>query len=135
MTLRELSQLYWLTKEIERDEERLKQLRSERGVQATRITQVPRSPNPANQIEESFSRIEAIEQAIREKQTKCIKERLALELYIRNIPDSLTRQIFTLRFVDFLSWAEVAARIGGGNTTAAVKKRVYRYLAEDREEE
>lgn len=132
MTLRELSQLYWLTKEIERDEARLEQFRSERGVQAARITQLPRSPNSTNQVEESFSRIEAIEQVIREKQHRCIEERLKLELYINAIPDSLTRQIFTLRFAGFLSWPEVAAQIGGGNTTEAVKKRVYRYLSEDR---
>ena len=132
MTLKELSQLYWLEKEIELDEARLEQLRSERGVQAARITQLPRSPNSVSRVEESFSRIEEIEQIIREKRIRCIEERLRLEMYIQGIPDSLTRQIFTLRFVDFLSWTEVAARIGGGNTTAAVKKRVYRYLAEDR---
>jgi len=39
-----------------------------------------------------------------------------LERYIAGIDDSLIQQIFTLRFINRLSWQQVANRIGGGNT-------------------
>lgn len=50
-----------------------------------------------------------------------------LERYISEISDSLMRQIFTYRFVNGLSWDQVAAKIGG-NTGGSVKKMCYRYL-------
>lgn len=62
------------------------------------------------------------------KQQQCIHERNRLERYIADIPDSLTRQIFTLRFINGLTWYQVAMYIGGGNTEASVKMTCYRYL-------
>jgi len=48
--------------------------------------------------------------------------------YIAKIDDALTRQIFSLRYIDQLSWSHVAQRIGGGNTAESVRKRHNRYL-------
>lgn len=48
--------------------------------------------------------------------------------YIENIDDSLVRQIITLRYVNGLSWAGVAAHIGGGNTPDSVRKVAERFL-------
>ena len=62
------------------------------------------------------------------KQQQCIYERNRLERYISSIPDSLTRQIFTYRFVNGLNWHQTAMHVGGGNTDESVRKRVYRYL-------
>lgn len=48
--------------------------------------------------------------------------------YIAKIDDALTRQIFTLRYIEQLSWRQVAQRVGGGNTLESVRKRHTRYL-------
>ena len=48
--------------------------------------------------------------------------------FIKNIPDSHTRRVFTLRFVDGLRWQDVAEKIGGGNTESGVKKIFERYM-------
>lgn len=48
--------------------------------------------------------------------------------YIARIDDALTRRIFELRYIDGLSWAQVAKSVGGGNTAEAVRKRHNRYL-------
>ena len=48
--------------------------------------------------------------------------------YIAKIDDALTRRIFELRYIDGCSWAQVARRIGGGNTAESVRKRHNRYI-------
>jgi DNA-directed RNA polymerase specialized sigma24 family protein len=104
MTLKELSQLYYLNREIEMDRRRLEELRSK--------AESPQSP--------------ALEATIKAKQERCIQERDRLERFISSIDDNLTRQIFTMRCACGLSWAEIAAKVGGGNTTQGVMRRIYR---------
>lgn len=48
--------------------------------------------------------------------------------YIDNINDSLIRQIITLRYVNGLTWEQVAASIGGNNTADSVRKMAERFL-------
>lgn len=48
--------------------------------------------------------------------------------YIENIDDSLIRQIITLRYVNGLSWNQVAVSIGGNNTADSVRKVAERFL-------
>ena len=48
--------------------------------------------------------------------------------YIARIDDALTRRIFELRYIDGLSWAQVAKRVGGGNSVEGVRQRHNRYL-------
>jgi DNA-directed RNA polymerase specialized sigma24 family protein len=104
MTLKELSHLYYLNREIERDRQCLEELRSK-----------AESPQSLT--------LEAI---IKAKQEKCIHERDRLERFISGIDDSLTRQIFTMRYANSLSWAEIAAKVGGGNKPNSVRRRIYR---------
>lgn len=51
-----------------------------------------------------------------------------LTAYIDGIEDALTRKIFIARYVDRCSWAQVAQRVGGGNTENGVRVRHNRYL-------
>lgn len=55
-----------------------------------------------------------------------------LSRYIASVGDSLTRQILALRYIDGLSWLQVANRIGGGNTADSVKKQCYRFLEKEK---
>jgi len=49
--------------------------------------------------------------------------------YIGSIEDSLMRQILTLRYINGLTWEQVAAHIGGNNTADSVRKAAERFLA------
>ena len=51
-----------------------------------------------------------------------------LEGWLANIPDSYTREIFTLSYVEGLAWKEVAVHMGGGNTSAGLRMAASRYL-------
>lgn len=107
MTVWQLSQLYFLRREIAGDERRLANLRYEGG------------------SAESERELRA---AIERKRDRCVRERLRLEEWISGVEDSLVRQILTHRFVDGCTWLQVAMRIGGGNTEDSVKKICYRYI-------
>lgn len=48
--------------------------------------------------------------------------------YIGNIDDSLIRQIIILKYVNGLTWEQVAASIGGNNTADSVRKAAERFL-------
>ena len=132
MTLKELSQLYYLNREIERDQERLEQLRASVSAPgAPNYDGMPKSPSFENRLERYIAEIVDLEAIIQAKITQCLHERNRLERYIAEIPDSLTRQIFQLRFIKGLTWTQIAFNVGGGNTEEGVRKRVYRYLEQE----
>lgn len=129
MTLKELSQLYYLDREIELDRERLAELRADLLCpRSPDYDGMPRNPNPENALERCVAEIVDLEDVIRTKIEQRIYERARLERYISDIPDSLTRQIFTLRFIEGLTWEQVAARTGGNNTAKNCSNICYRYI-------
>lgn len=129
MTLKELSQLYYLDREIELDRERLAELRANLLCpRSPDYDGMPRNPNPENALERCVAEIVDLEDVIRAKIEQRIYERARLERYISDIPDSLTRQIFTLRFIEGLTWEDVAAKAGGNNTAKNCSNICYRYI-------
>jgi len=133
MTLKELSQLYWLNREIERDRERLADVRSRAACpSAPNLSGMRGGTSDESRVERYVAEIVDLELIISAKLTQCVYERNRLERYISDIPDSLTRQIFQLRFIDGLNWIQISNRIGGGNSEEGVRKRVYRYLKSEK---
>lgn len=157
MTLEELSQLYYLNREIEMNRERLTKLDveikedEERLAELERSASSPSSPNYdgmpkstgyGNKIESAVIKIQGVEErikhkkalrgdiakTIRDKQNLCLVERDKLERYIAELPTSLLRMIFTYRFVEGLTWGQVSASIGVRTTEDGVKKMCYRHL-------
>lgn len=129
MMLKELSQLYYLDREIELDRERLAELRANLLCpRSPDYDGMPRNPNPENALERCVAEIVDLEDVIQAKIEQRIYERARLERYISDIPDSLTRQIFTLRFIEGLTWEDVAAKAGGNNTAKNCSNICYRYI-------
>lgn len=133
MTLKELSQLYYLTREIEADQKRLEELSEAAGApSSSNLTGMPCAPHGVDsKVERLAAEIVDLQAIIAARRIQCIHERARLERWISEIPDSLTRQIFTLRFAECMSWGQVALRVGGGNTVDGIRQRVYRYLKAD----
>ena len=132
MTIKELSQLYWLNKEIEMDQKRLEELEWSAIPGSPIISDMPTgSHNNESKVEKIAAEIVDLKVIIAAKQIQCIHERQRLERYIAEIPDSETRMIFTYRFVEGLSWGDVAICVGDGNTADRVKKVCYRYLNDE----
>ena len=129
MTLKELSQLYYLNREIEADKARLEELKAElSSPSGSKITGMPKGSSGENKLERYIAEIVDLEAIISAKITQCLHERNRLERYIADIPDSLTRQIFTLRFINGLSWDACAAHLGWANTWKNLSNICYRYI-------
>ena len=133
MTVKELSQLYYLKGEIEMNRRHLEELEAQRGLCAAQLDGMPHGKgSKKSKVEQMAAEIVDLQAIIHAKQIQCIHERARLERYIKDIPDSVTKQIFELRFVEGKKWEDVAAAIGGSlgedRTVYAVKKRCYRYL-------
>ncbi len=130
MTIKELSQYRWLVREIEMTERRIAELEeSAAGPSSPDLSGDPHGTGYVNnKIERQAVAIVTLWEKLNRQKAKCIEEKLRLETYIETIPDSQTRQIFVLRFVDGLSWRQVAFKVGGGNTDDSVRKVCFRYL-------
>lgn len=157
MTVKELSKLYRLNREIEQNIKQLNDLESQSwederllaelratmyDVSSPPLSDMPKAHNAGSPVESKVLRAVQLENNITKKkdaitdiriiistrQTLCLLERKRLEEYIDSIDDSLTRQIFTLRFVNGLTWDQVAASIGCDGGGETVRKTCYRYL-------
>ncbi len=128
MTLKELSQLYYLDKLIRRDEERLEQIRSRLTNITTNLDGMPKQTGVSDKVGNGVTELVELEKKIAQDRIRFEKEKAELEQYLRRIEDKQIRLIFLLRFVDLKSWSEIAEKIGGGNTEDSVKKTCYRYL-------
>ena len=142
MTKRELSQVYYLNKEIQIHEARLqglkrqfKRLKTVDGVKASskespftlhnkRIEGV----RPTAKNKEAVRIMAERRALISQLKTQCEKEQQRLERYIMTIPDSFMRQLIILRFVDLREWKDIAAIVGGNNSEDSVRMAVDRFL-------
>lgn len=127
MTIKELSQLYHLNREIEQEKHRLRELEAAATNTASSITGLPHVGGISDKTAIA-AQIADCRAVIEAKIQLSIVEYNQLNRYIENVEDSLTRQILTLRFIHGLSWNQVAMSVGGGNTEDGVKKMCYRYV-------
>lgn len=127
MTVKELSQLYYLNREIEQDKQRLAALESMRGNTALRIAGFIHIQRITDK-EELDAAIADSKELLEAKNRLCIAEYNRLMHYITTVEDSYIRQILTFRYVDGFSWVQVAMHIGGGNTEDSVRMAHKRFL-------
>lgn len=128
MTLKELSEVYYLSEEIKRDRKRLRMLRNI-GVKTTKVNGMPFAISVIyDPIAENVATIIDLERALKRNIAKRLYEKRKIMAFINNIDDCFIRLIFKLRFIECKNWRDVAKEIGGGNTVEGVKKKCYRFL-------
>lgn len=133
MTKRQLSQLYWLKKEIARYEQRLAELRQMRDHIGSSCSGGGHSGVAESRTERLGMEIADLEAIIAAKKIQRIHESAVIERYIAEIPDAYTRLIFRLRYVDCMSWVKIAMTLRG-TTAEAARKAVTRYIDKAEEE-
>lgn len=69
-------------------------------------------------------------QRIEDKYTELLELQNDVEEYIESITDSRMRRIIRMRFLDKLTWNQVADNIGGGNTEDSVRMAFNRFIEE-----
>lgn len=127
MTKQELSQLYWLNREIAVHRDRLAELEAAATCSTARITGLPHVSRVSDKtaLAAEIADLRALVQAMADR---AVTEYGRLTRYIAQVDDSLVRQILTLRYIQGMPWFKVAQKIGGGNTEDSVRMAHNRYL-------
>jgi len=111
LTKKELSQLYWLNREIEEEKRKLAELTAAASGGVQNITGLPhvgggdKTGNLAILIAEQRDLIEL-------KVKQSVIEYNRLNRYIASVEDAQMRMILSLRYVNGLSWQQVALHMG-----------------------
>lgn len=129
MTKKELSQLYYLNREIEEQQRRLQELEELATSCTAQITGMPKVSWNSDKIAKYAAEIADLKALLDLNLKKCFYEFNRLNRYIETVDDSQMRMILALRYVNGLSWRQIAFSIGGGNTEDGVRKAHDRFLA------
>lgn len=124
MTRKELSQVYFLRKELKMWEQKLEDLRSKSLISSKAPDGMP-FQNTGDVSDKTFEHISQI----MELQADIDVFRLRIEVVVQNIEhyimtldDSLLRQIIEYRCCQCKTWAQTAAMIGAGTTEDSIRK-------------
>lgn len=133
MTRKELSQVYFLNKELRMWEEKLEQLRNKSMTGTKKITGMPfTNTNEVHDINfEHISEIIELQAEIDHFRIKIESKISEIERYVMTLDDSLLRQIIEYRCCQLKTWRDVSALIGYGTTEDSVKKYFNRKFPEE----
>lgn len=146
MTLKELNNLRYIDGEIRMLEEHIEELRAQAERTTPNVTTyIQTNPQTGkketcvlpstggagaghSRVEDGAVNIDGEKRLLETTRAKRKQEKQKLLEFIQTIPDSQTRQIFTYRFVDTLTWGQVARKIGGNNTADSIRKKAMLYV-------
>ena len=112
MTKKELSQLYWLNREIEEEKRKLRELEAASTSSTAKITGLPHVSGAHDKIGDMAILIAEQWDLIDLKVRQSVIEYNRLNRYIAGVEDAQMRMILSLRYVNGLSWQQVAFAIG-----------------------
>lgn len=128
MTKKELSQLYYLNREIEQLQKRVLELESLASSCTVQITGIPSNSGFKDKLGQYVAEIADLKSLLNLNLKKCFYELNRLNRYIQSIDDSEMRMILTLRYINGFCWEQVAASISIYATADSVRKAHDRFL-------
>ena len=128
MTKKELSQLYHLNREIEEQQRRLQELEDMATSCTDHITGMPRVNGISDKVGKYAAEIADLKGLLDLNLKKCFYELNRLNRFIAGVEDSEMRMILSLRYVNGLTWEQVAASISVYANENSVKQAAHRYL-------
>lgn len=108
MNIKELSNLYYTKKEIERLEEELDEITE---IGSSVIDGMPHNSNYSDKVQQLVIKKQDLMSKIIKKQIAYIDEKVKMENFINSIDNPKVRLIARLRFIEFKSWYEIADEI------------------------
>ena len=112
MTKKELSQLYYLKKEIKEQQKRLSELEALATSCTAKIMGLPNGNGVSDKIANYATEIADLKSLLDLNLKKCFYELNRLNRFIDSVQDSKMRMILMLRYIQNLSWQKVAFAIG-----------------------
>lgn len=132
MTRKEVSQLYYLTKELAMWQEKYKELENSIRVSApaTDSDGIRASGTNSDKVGNLAVDIADTKKIIEGKIAEIQIRKCEILKWINTLEDSYTRQIVQYRCVDLMTWERVAIKVGGGNTADSVRMAFNRLFKE-----
>ena len=112
MTKQELSQLYYLNREIGQLQIRLAELECGATSCVANITGMPSASGVSDKIAKYAAEIADLRSLLDLNLKKCFYELNRLNRYIQSVEESEMRMILSLRYVNGLCWQQIAFSIG-----------------------
>lgn len=112
MTDKELSQLYYLKKEIKIQRKRLASLESKAEGCTYRMTGMPHLAQTFDKVGRLAAQIADLKACLKFNLEKHVLELNRLEKFIQNVEDSQMRTILTLRYIKCWGWRRIAFELG-----------------------
>lgn len=128
MTKQELSQLYYLNREIEQLKNRITEVECVATSTSSRITGMPHASGISDKVGKYAAEIADLKELLDLNLKKCFYELNRLNRYIESIDNSEMRMILSLRYINGLSWEQVAASISPYASGESVRKAHERFL-------
>lgn len=121
--MKNLNRLYWLKKEIQQIENRIKELTV---LSATAMSGMPSSKKASSPVERFVMRMESLKEKLSQKYEELGAETERIEEYIEGIEDVEVRLIARKRFIEHKDYQTIGDEMFIDRTTAA--KKLKRYL-------
>lgn len=138
MTKKELSQLKYLNREIELLKKQIEE--AEYAIKMYTVSDMVSGSNPVwpyqlrtfhiegVDIPEYEMRVKRLRNKLKRRLEELLEKREELEEYISKIEDSELRMIFTLRYINGLSWRQIAEHLGVAGDGSTERKKHDRFL-------
>lgn len=131
MEKKDLKQIYYLNKEIEMWQRELDKIEGQSILKGQQLTGMPSGSGIADKTGDLATELANIKTIISGKLAEVQIQRGRIINYISSIEDSVTRQVLFYRHVSLMSWGDVAASMGGNNTSEGLRKRYDRFLKKE----
>jgi len=128
MTKKELSQLYYLKREIEEQQRRLAELETVSTSCTETIMGLPKVNNISDKLAEYAVEMADLKALLDINLKKCFHELNQLNRYLQSVEDCQMRMILSLRYINGYNWRQIAFSIGGGNTEDGVRQMAHRFV-------
>lgn len=129
MKVRELNELYYIDKIIKRYEEKIKILCAElKKIENGEISTVQHYFTAENITACILLEIEDLKRKITIEKARYLFTKHRLEKIINSFGNPQINLILSYRFIDFMSWRDIAQKLGGGNTEDSVRIYINRFL-------
>lgn len=131
MTKKELSQLYYINREIEQLQARLNELECLATSSTQKITGMPSATGVSDMVGRYAAEIADLEALLDLNLKKCFYELNRLNRYIQSVEDAQMRMILSLRYINGLHWDQVAASISSCISSESIRKAHDRFLSKN----
>lgn len=121
--MKNLNKLYWIKKEIEQIEERMKELTV---LSAVSFSGMPSGNTVSSPVEKFNERLDKLKRKLAIKHAESLEEEERIEKYIETIEDVEIRVLARARFIECKSWQQIGDENFMDRTT--VYKKLNRYI-------